>query len=778
MKSILSLFFAVFCTVIAPFSQAQTQVAPFVNSHVQFSNASGAAPCNGCLLSTFSAGTTTPLATYSESTGTTPNANPLVLASDGSATIYLTNASYKFVLKTAAGATIWTQDQVTWNNLATTLSSLTLTGNATINSSTAATNVANQSGPTFGFCGNYWTGASSASDCWNINDVLGTGTNPTSTLTLVHSGSSGTPVFSVPALSASSATISGALTSKISDGIAQINASNTQAWAGSDLGGWLNAAAANRGNSGRIHVALGSYTYATQINFDLLSGLTVECDGGVTPGSAAATQFIWSGTTTPISARSSGSIIFKNCQFLWSNASFTGPYFDTSHTGTGCGGGGCDTSNFELDHVSFFKSGSGVNIPLVSLDKNVNCSIHDSGFHNFSSYAIRGAANSSSYSNVCSIVHNIANSATGDSSGAFVRNPVQSWDLENNTLELGNASGTVSFAVTDTSVPVDGFKAQANWAGDQNAATTYVLFDFSASGAGFVAGVDISGANFLALNANSTYLKLPNNSQAKFEGNIIGNCSKLLDLGTTVSVDLGAANSFTATCTTIYGTNNPVNGYGITNSQTPEIFGPVQFAATLKTASGSLSTAAVGVGQTNTGWFNNSNGRVQLTNAGTAGPAVDSANGWILGSSMGLRFGNAADPNNAGAVDSGIGRAAAGVVTVDTTATGNALGTIKAAAILSGGAAAGLTGTGACATITTQTGGSLAGRATCTGTTGASTFIITPGTTAPNGWVCAVQDETTRANLLQQTATVAASCTLTATSVTQNDVIVFTAIAF
>lgn len=98
--------------------------------------------------------------------------------------------------------------------------------------------------------------------------------------------------------------------------------------------------------------------------------------------------------------------------------------------------------------------------------------------------------------------------------------------------------------------------------------------------------------------------------------------------------------------------------------------------------------------------------------------------------------------------------------------------------LISTGTAAPLTGTGACATITTQTGGSWAGRATCTGTTGASTLTITPGITAPNGWICNVQDQTTRANLFQQTATVAASCTLTVTSVTQNDVFVFSAIAF
>lgn len=97
---------------------------------------------------------------------------------------------------------------------------------------------------------------------------------------------------------------------------------------------------------------------------------------------------------------------------------------------------------------------------------------------------------------------------------------------------------------------------------------------------------------------------------------------------------------------------------------------------------------------------------------------------------------------------------------------------------VAGGTAAGLTGTGACATITTQTGGSWAGSAKCTGTTGASTLTITPGTTAPNGWVCDVWDETTRANSFQQTSHTATTCVLTATSVTSNDLFVFKAVAF
>lgn len=69
-------------------------------------------PCNGCKLYTYTSGTTTPLATYSDSGLTTPNANPVVLDSAGRATIFLSASSYKFALTTSAGVTLWTVDGV------------------------------------------------------------------------------------------------------------------------------------------------------------------------------------------------------------------------------------------------------------------------------------------------------------------------------------------------------------------------------------------------------------------------------------------------------------------------------------------------------------------------------------------------------------------------------------------------------------------------------------------------------------------------------------------
>lgn len=76
-------------------------------------------PCNGCLLYTYAAGTTTNAATYADSALTTPNANPVVLDASGRATIFLSATSYKFVLKTSANVTLWTVDNVSSVGLAT-----------------------------------------------------------------------------------------------------------------------------------------------------------------------------------------------------------------------------------------------------------------------------------------------------------------------------------------------------------------------------------------------------------------------------------------------------------------------------------------------------------------------------------------------------------------------------------------------------------------------------------------------------------------------------------
>jgi len=89
-------------------------LSPVAGAGWQFFDNSGAV-LNGGLLYVYAAGTTTPVTTYQESSGTTPNANPVVLDAAGRipTQVWLTTgAAYKLVLKTSAAVTLWTMDNL------------------------------------------------------------------------------------------------------------------------------------------------------------------------------------------------------------------------------------------------------------------------------------------------------------------------------------------------------------------------------------------------------------------------------------------------------------------------------------------------------------------------------------------------------------------------------------------------------------------------------------------------------------------------------------------
>jgi hypothetical protein len=72
-------------------------------------------PLSGGKLYTYAAGTTTPAATYTSSSGATPHANPIVLDSAGrvpGGEVWLTALPYKFVLKDSTDVLIATYDNV------------------------------------------------------------------------------------------------------------------------------------------------------------------------------------------------------------------------------------------------------------------------------------------------------------------------------------------------------------------------------------------------------------------------------------------------------------------------------------------------------------------------------------------------------------------------------------------------------------------------------------------------------------------------------------------
>jgi hypothetical protein len=93
-------------------------------------------PMNNGKLYTYAAGTSTPLATYTDAVGGTANANPVILNSRGEAAVWLAGSAYKFVLKDSSDATIWTVDNI---SAAVDLAGVATISNKTLDNTTTLT---------------------------------------------------------------------------------------------------------------------------------------------------------------------------------------------------------------------------------------------------------------------------------------------------------------------------------------------------------------------------------------------------------------------------------------------------------------------------------------------------------------------------------------------------------------------------------------------------------------------------------------------------------------
>lgn len=204
---------AAMATLLSALSFGQVPVGISPDPKLTFLNASGV-PISGAKIHTKACGTSTDTPTYTDSTGLTPNANPVIADSAGRASIWLPGC-VKFIVADAADATIYTIDNVNilppWAVVTNPTGTQTISGatlqlnnNFTMVQNTAATGVANQSGNFFCQNASYWTGAASATDQWCWRPALGTGSNPTSTYALTHSGSSGVASIDLSSLPFSS----------------------------------------------------------------------------------------------------------------------------------------------------------------------------------------------------------------------------------------------------------------------------------------------------------------------------------------------------------------------------------------------------------------------------------------------------------------------------------------------------------------------------------------------------------------------------------------------
>lgn len=99
----------------ASVSPAQVQLAPFVKA--QWFDSNGKPMAGGCIFS-YSSGSSTPLATYADYSGSIPNTNPVILDSAGRADIWLSGQSYRLRLvapggiNCSTGSQIWQEDGI------------------------------------------------------------------------------------------------------------------------------------------------------------------------------------------------------------------------------------------------------------------------------------------------------------------------------------------------------------------------------------------------------------------------------------------------------------------------------------------------------------------------------------------------------------------------------------------------------------------------------------------------------------------------------------------
>ena len=106
-----------FCALLfASVAHAQTTAVVSPPEKARYFDNNGVI-CSGCLVFSYAGGTSTPIATYTDSTGGTPNTNPVTLDSTGQANIwFLPTTTYKISLSPAGDLTnsnpFWTVDNV------------------------------------------------------------------------------------------------------------------------------------------------------------------------------------------------------------------------------------------------------------------------------------------------------------------------------------------------------------------------------------------------------------------------------------------------------------------------------------------------------------------------------------------------------------------------------------------------------------------------------------------------------------------------------------------
>lgn len=231
---------------------------------------------------------------------------------------------------------------------------------------------------------------------------------------------------------------------------------------------------------------------------------------------------------------------------------------------------------------------------------------------------------------------------------------------------------------------------------------------------------------------------------------------------------LGSALYQSAASTTAFIASPTTSGHTFVYAWTPS--GSAIAPVALDLATYLASPAAIGGTTAAAGTFTtitNSSTAIQIGSGGTT--AVQ-----LCGTTCLINWSNGNFYNTA--KDTGLDRSAAGVVEVNLGTAAGSGGSLKAAGLIAGGSAFTVSG---CGTAGSITGGASAGSFTVgTGTTNC-TFTVTPGLTAPHGWIANADDTTANIHCVNSTTVSATTMVFVCTgTIGTTDLIKFSGVEY
>jgi hypothetical protein len=347
--------------------------------------------------------------------------------------------------------------------------------------------------------------------------------------------------------------------------------------------------AANTAHGGVVFVptnTTGACVFASTLSIDQMNNITLL---GLSQSLLSVTttrptlQYTGSGARA-IAARSTLGFAITGLHIQYSNSGFSGLLVDLAHTGTGCGGSGCDSNGarfvadvFEGTSLAFSAT------CLICGSDAILVDIESSQF-NWAVNAIQGATSSTEYANVWNIRENQFSTSSGTISQSFLKGPHYSWTIEGNSFEMGTGLGSPT-VLDNTPQSCVSCVFTGNWVGDVGAGYSGTIINAFGTPGGL--GLDVGG-NYFAGSSSATFFTTSGCHGVSIHGNWI------TTFGTVFAITGSAVTNFevggnTYSSITTFMTGAPTGGEVVDNSGLKTVYGNLFVKGTLSKMSGSFT---------------------------------------------------------------------------------------------------------------------------------------------------------------------------------------------